>query len=455
MKVRGQGPITLLFLAILIGMGIAATRTGPRPEPAGTAGQAPSGAWVCPHGGGTGWQTTLYLSNPSDAPSTVRVTALGDGEPSAVSTSTVPAGTTAHVDVPSIGRDAATSVEWFGGWVAAGWVAIAGGGDTGVTAEPCGSTALNWFAPDGSTSQGSESTYLVIANPSAADAVFSVVLFAADRAPIRESRWTDLVLPGHRSMDLYVNHFAVSEAAVSAEVDVTSGRVAVASLGISKAGGVRSALGATALGERVMLPVSAGVGQSQLLVVTPLQGDALFGAILLSGQAAQPAGGLTQVTQAGQSAKAYPIISDGPSSVEVQTRGGARIGAALRSIGSKDTAATGGSLEPDSAWLVLPTVAGEPSHPGLVLVNPGPAEAQVTLHLLGAPGESLPADITVVVGPSSATSAPASFLSSDPEAAVLVRSTGAQILALGASTSLGSGADGYALAMGVPLRGAG
>src|SRR6202795_4629251 len=105
MKSRGQGTIALIVLAVLIGMGVAADRAGPHPEPAGLAGQAPSGAWVCPHGGGPGWQTTLYLSNPSDAPSTVRVTALGDGEPSPVSTSTVPPGTTAHVDVPSIARD--------------------------------------------------------------------------------------------------------------------------------------------------------------------------------------------------------------------------------------------------------------------------------------------------------------------------------------------------------------
>jgi len=289
-----------------------------------------------------------------------------------------------------------------------------------------------------------------VANPSAADAVFNVVLFAADRAPIRESKWTDIVLPGHRSMDLYINHFAVSEAAVSAEVDVTSGRVTVASLGISKAGGVRSALGSTSLGERAMLPVAGGVGQSQLVLVTPVAGDVSFGVALLSGQAAQPAGGLTQATQPGQSAKAYPIISDGPSSVQVQTQGGAGVGAALRSIGSNDSAATGGALAPEWAWVVLPTVAGQPSHPGLVLVNPGTTSADVTLHILAASGETPPPDIQLTIGPSSVAAVPASFLTVDPTAAVLVRSTGAQVLAIGASTSLGSGADGYALAMGVP-----
>src|ERR1700675_3554275 len=132
MKSRGQGTIALIVLAVLIGMGVAADRAGPHPEPAGLAGQAPSGAWVCPHGGGQGWVTTLYLSNPSDVPSTVRVTSLGGGEPTQVATQSVPAGATVHVDVPSSGRDAATSVEWFGGWVAAGWVATAGGGDAGV-----------------------------------------------------------------------------------------------------------------------------------------------------------------------------------------------------------------------------------------------------------------------------------------------------------------------------------
>jgi hypothetical protein len=334
--------------------------------------------------------------------------------------------------------------------VAAGWVAVAGGGDRGVTAEACGSAGSTWFAPDGSTHQRSDATYLVIANPSSADAVFSVALFAPDRAPIRESKWTNLVLPGFRSIALRENDFAVSEAAVSAEVDVSSGRVAVSSLGISTAGGVRSALASNSLEQQAFLPLGAGIGQSELVLMTPTDGDLSFNATLLSGQASQPAGSLTQATQSGQSARSYPIISAGPSSVDV-TGQGAGFSAVLRSRGTFDSASTAGGV-PATSWLVLPTVAGEPSVPGLVLVNPGSDAVEVTLHLIGAAGSTSPPDITVNVAADSVVAAPSAFLAAAPLAAVLVRSATAPIIALGASTSLGAaGSDGYCLAVGVRL----
>ncbi len=448
LRARGQLPIALAVLVAMLAAGVVANRVGPKAQAPGAPGLAPSGAWVCPHGGGPGWNTTLFLSNPGDSPATVEVTALSRASSGPVASLTLAGGTTTRVQVPSGDRSSSTSVEWFGGWVAAGWVAVAGGPDKGVTAEACGSAGSTWFAPDGSTHQGSETTYLIVANPSAADAVFSVSLFAPDRAPIRESKWSNLVLPGHRSIALRENDFAVSEAVVSAELDVSSGRVAVSSLGISTAGGVRSSLGSTSLVQQAYLPLGAGIGQSELLLMTPNQGDLSFGATLLSGRPPQPAGGMTQATQGGQSARSYPIISDGPSSVDV-TGQGTGFSAALRSRGTLDSASTAGAA-PATAWLVLPTVAGEPSVPGLVLVNPGSGSVDVTLHLIGAAGLTLPADVTVTVPADSVGAAPPEFLAAAPLAAVLVRSASTPIIALGSSTSLGSaGSDGYCLAVGV------
>ena len=448
MRARGQTATALAVLALMVAAGLLANRVGPRAPAAGRPGQAPSGAWVCPHGGGRDWTTTLFLSNPGDTPSTVRVTAISKSSAGPVASLTVAAGATTAIEVPSSDRSSATSVEWFGGWVAAGWVAVAGGLDKGVTAEACGSAASTWFTPDGSTHQGSETTYLVVANTTAADAVFSVALFAPDRAPIRQTKWTNLVLPGFRSLALRENDFAVSEAAVSAEVDVSSGRVGVSSLGITTAGGVRSAMGSTSLAQGSFLPLAGGIGQSELVLMTPKGGDLSFGATLLSGSPPQPAGGIIQATQGGQSARSYPIISEGPSSVEV-TGQGPPFSAALRSRGTLDSASTAGTIAPVPAWLVLPTVAGAPSLPGLVLVNPGAAAVDVSLHLIGSAGATLPSDITVNVPADSVAAAPQAFMSAAPQAAVLVRSASAPIIALGASTSLGS--DGYCLAVGVPL----
>ena len=392
----------------------------------------------------------MFLSNPGPTPATVKVTAISKSSSGPVASLTLAGGTTTQLQVPSADRSSSTSVEWFGGWVAAGWVAVAGGTDKGVTAEACGTAGSTWFASDGSTHQGSETTYLIVTNPSAAQAVFSVALFAPDRAPIRESNWTNIVLAANRSVALRENDFAVSEAAVSAEVDVSSGRVSVSSLGISTAGGVRSALASASLAQQAYLPLAAGIGQSELVLMTPNDGDLSFGATLLSGREPQPAGGMTQATQAGQSAKSYPIISDGPSSVDV-TGQGAPFSAALRSRGVYDSASTAGGT-PATEWLVLPTVAGEPSVPGLVLVNPGADAVEVTLHLIGAPDATLPADVTVTVGANSVGAAPSDFLAAAPLASVLVTSATSPIIALGASTSLGSaGSDGYCLAIGVKV----
>ena len=452
MRARGQGPLAAFVALALVAGGVALNRLGPRPEPAAVAGTAPSGMWVCPNGGGGGWNTTLYLANPGATTSTVRVTSLSDGAPHELAPISVAPGVEVAVAVPSSSAGAATTVEWFGGWVGAGWVSTAGGSARGVAAEPCAAPAGTWYAPDGSTVQGQQTTYLVVANPSAADAVFSVALFTPDRPPIRESKWTNLVLPGSRSIALRLNLFAANEAAVSAEIDVSSGRVAVSSLVLSSAGGVSSALGQTSLGTSALLPVAGGAGQTELVLMAPAHDDAAFGATLVSQHPVQPAGGLAEVTQPGQSARSYPVIVTGPSSVDVRTNG-APMAAALRSQGSPDTGATGGALRATSGWIVLPSVVGDRPQPGLVLVNPGSQAVQVTLHLLGTGATVTPADVTVTVGPSSTATAPAGFLEAAPTAAVVARSDGGAFVALGASTS--PTADGYALSVGVPLPSSG
>jgi len=451
----GRGLAATAVLAALIAGGVGLQRAGPRAEPAAPPGSASSGWSVCPHGGGRGWTTTVFLANPGTSQATVRLTALGPRAPKPLLSRIVPAGTVSGVRVPSVQRDAATVVEWFGSRVVAGWTARAGGDDSGVAAESCGEAGPTWFAPDGSTVRG-EHTFLVVANPSAATAVFSVALFTNDLPPIRRSNWTNIELPGLRSTVLDVDRQAPNEAAVSAEVDVSSGRVAVSSLGVSDAGGVRSAAATPSLSDRAILPVAAGAGQSEIVVAVPGGSDVRFGATLISQRPPQAAGSLGAATQRGRSAKSYPVITNGPSSVDLLTQDAAPVAAALRSRGAIDSAATGGTFEPASTWVVLPTVVGAVVHPGVVLVNPGARPANVLLHLLGAPGDQLPPDIAMTVAANSAALVPASFLHPIPRAAVLVRATGGEIVALGASTSLGPrGLDGYALALGVPIPGSG
>jgi hypothetical protein len=271
-------------------------------------------------------------------------------------------------------------------------------------------TGPTWFAPDGTTEQG-EDAYLVVMNPFAVDAVFDVVLYTPKRAPIRNSALTDHVLRPGKSVAFRLNAFAEGEAAVGAEVDVSLGRVAVSSLGITRDGGIRSVIGTTATGSITLLPVGGGAGQSTVDVVVPGEDQLDFGATLLSSEAPVPAGGLTEASQNPTSARPYPVTFSGPSSVHVVAQGDGAFAASLRSVGvGNDDGATGGVPESASSWVVLPAIAGEPSRPRIVLVNPGNTTVTVTFHALAAEGDTAPPDATLTIEPGSVDQVPPGFL---------------------------------------------
>ena len=80
MRARGQGvlAVTMVGIAVLVGLGFG--RLGPATRDPVTPGQAPSGAWYCPHGGGDGWHATVFLANPGTQDVTARLTGLTASE---------------------------------------------------------------------------------------------------------------------------------------------------------------------------------------------------------------------------------------------------------------------------------------------------------------------------------------------------------------------------------------
>jgi hypothetical protein len=395
----------------------------------------------------------LYLANPGVGDVTARITSMSSRRPEAPFDVDVPAQATVAVEVPAMGREASTFVEYFGGWIGAGWVAQGGGGEIGVGAEPCAPDAgRTWFSPDGTTEKG-EDAYIVVMNPFAEDAVFDVVLLTPKRAPIRTSELSDVVLRSGKSVAFRANAFAEGEPAVGAEVDVSLGRVAVSSLGVSREAGIRSVIGRADVSPQAFLPAGAGSGQSTFVLMVPGQDQVSFGATLLSADLPVPAGGLTEATQGPLSARPYPVTTSGASSIDVVSQGSVPFVAIQRAIGvGNDDASTGGAAEPGSDWLVLPAIAGEPSHPGLVIVNPGNTTVTVTLHALAPEGVTPPPDITFVVPAASVRTAPRDFLNEDHRSAIEVRAEGGDVIAMAASTSLGNeGLSTYALSIGVAV----
>jgi hypothetical protein len=451
MRARGQGWLALAVAALIVAAGLGFDRLGPKAPAAAAAGAARSGTWFCPHGGGSGWRTVLTLANPGTTDVTARITSMGPKGSKDPQPIDVPAGSEVRQDVPSSERGGATLVEYFGGWIAAGWTAQAGGDDVGVSAEPCAPSASpTWFSAD-NTTQHDQDAYLVIMNPFDVPAVFDVAIFTAQRAPIRDSDLTDVSLRAHRSVVVGLDAFAQGEEALTAQVNVTSGRAIVASLGVAHDAGIRSALAAPSTTTQAFLPVAAGTGLSQIEIGVPGESGAQLDGTLLSGRAAGPVQSLVGVAQDPFTARIYQLHTTGPSAAVVRTKNGAAFVAALRSNGlGGDVASTGGTTSTADTWLVTPTVMGSHATPGLVLVNPGDTSVTVGLHLLAIDGASAAGDVSVTVPASSTVAAPPGFLASSPGASVLVTADGG-IVAMGASTSQLAGRGAYAFAMGVPV----
>jgi len=452
MRTLGRGVLALVVAGLVVVGGIAAERVGPAAPAAAVRGSAVSSAWLCPHGGGPGWTGTIALADPGPEPAEVRLTELSTGAESAPVTIAVPAGHEVLQPVESGSTADATYVEVFGGWVGAGWLVRSATPSRGLGVEPCASAASRtWYMTDADTQQHHRS-YLVVMNPFSVEAVFDVALFRPRLPPVRSADWIDLTLPPGRSIALSVGSKVLGQEIVGAEVDVSRGRVAAASLSVNPDGGVRSVLGAPVATSTAYLPVAGGAGQSELAVFVPGSEGAQFTTQLLSAVTPQAAGTAGNTQQPGASTAGYPIISVGPSSVDVTSEAGVPFVAALRGTGQQtDDAATAGAVAPATSWVVSPTVDAEPAHPQLVLVDPGPTAVQVTLQLL-TPGSG-PAGprVTITVPAGRVAGAPRGFLERSDRAAVLVTANG-PIVALGASTS--GGANGLAFfgsAVGVPV----
>jgi hypothetical protein len=448
---RGQALLALASVAFFVAALAWLDRTGVRSPASLPPGTAPSGAWVCPHGGGSELSVALYLANPGVAPVTARITELGTDAAGSPESYEVPAGSTLRIDQVPEDRGASTYIEYFDGWIGAGWVSST---EEGVAAEPCaGDAARGWYLTDGTT-QLDEEAYVVVANPFATPAVMDVALYTGDRAPIRDSEWTDLVIPAGRSTALHLNTKVEGEPVVAVALEVSVGRVVAASLGVSDRTKVRSALGWTGPATGAIFPLMQGSGQTELLILSTSERSIRFGATGLGEAPPRPAGGLTEQEHGPAAARAYAIpVEPGPVGIRLFTFEEAPVVAALRALGpGEDLGATAGAVARSESWLVLPAASRTKAVPGAVLVNDGDSDVVATLELLPREGDTAAAPVTVRVPAHAAAAVPPEFWASAPGAAMLVRAEGSPLVALAASTSPGRGsADAFALSMGVPL----
>jgi len=455
LRARGQALAAVgTVVAVATGL-VLLDRTGTPPPAGAKGGAAPSGAWICPHGGGSDWAVSVFLANPGPSPVTARVTALSDRSPEAPTTVEVPPGATVRIPAIADVRSSATYVEYFGGWAGAGWVATSGSASEGLAAEPCaGEASRRWFVPDGTT-QLHEDAYVVVTNPFDAPAVLDAAVFTPDRAPVRDSAWTDLVVRPQRSIVLHLNAKVEGEAVAATAIEVSVGRVVAASLGVTDGTRIRSSLGAADTATGGVLPEIGGSGQAELIVLSVTDQTIRFGATALTEELPRPAGGLTEQDHPPLSARAYPVqVGSGPSAIRPFVLDGGSAVTALRVLGSRDVGATAGASSPAGTWLVFPALAGSTAEPALVLANDGDAEAVATLEFLPGEGGTAAESITVDVPAHGTAAVPPAFLASAPGSAVVVRAT-SPIVAMSAASVAGDDRRGtggaFALSVGVPV----
>ncbi|MGZ8624590.1 MAG: DUF5719 family protein [Actinomycetota bacterium] len=455
MRNRGQLLVALVVLAGVIAGALYLDReVGARPLEVSAVSGVPSGAWFCPHGGGSkDWEVRLQLANPGEEPVPVRVRSITSARQAPPEDHVVEPGTTLVIPVPGDGRESSTSVEYFGGFVAAGWLSHAGDDASGVAAEPClPDSSDRWLLPDGATLEENDD-YVIVMNPYATDAVISLTLLSDGRGdPVRTEEWTNVTLKPFHSRAFRLNDKALGETTVSTVVDVSVGRVAAATLGISRTAGVRSSVGLPSGATTQILPGAADAGRTDLPVMSAgLERVALSGTIL-DAETTQPLAALADAAPAGESARTIPFTTGTPTTLVVNAAG-PDVAFARRTFGvASDQGSTAGATEPAAAWIVLPSVVGQPSHPAIVLANPGEERATVTLSVLPVEGESLPEPVTVEVPPLSTVLAPKGFVTEASTSSVLVLASSGTLVPASASYALGrEGFATFAVALGVRI----
>jgi hypothetical protein len=492
MRSRGAFLTVVLVVGLVAGGGwLLEHKAGLRParalEGSGSVGgrdDAPSGAWYCPHGGGKGWTGALSISNPGDTDVSIRIRTMTRHGDHPAQEATVPAHSRLSVEVPASTREASTEVEYFGGWVAAGWVTTAperpaspgsGGAapspaptpspgpsaspgtpggesgspeepavEAGVAAESCaGAAGRTWYLADGSTVQGQED-YVVVMNPFGSEASFHLALLAE----AREVDGGEITVPGGQSRAIHVNLKALGEQTVAAVVTSDIGRVVAASLGIADSGGIRSAIGVPTPIADPVVPGAGDAGGTEIPFLNPAKVGVSYGVDFLNDKGRSLA--LPPGQRVGPNAtRTETLTATGPGAVSIVPDGDWELVADRRTLGIRGDQGSTPALAPAPAWLLSSPAAGPFDAAQVALANTGPDPVTVTLTGLTPTGLAPGPPASVTIPPDSSIQAPVPFLAGHAQASVVAVSDGGSFVAVMTATAR-QGA-GYAAAAGVPI----
>lgn len=446
-RVGRRSVAAVVVAALVIASGWWLDDLGARPAGAGVAGP-PTGAWFCPHGGAKGWSAWVVITNPGRVAASVRLTSFDASGSSASATFTVPSDRQVYRSIPAGTSEAATQVEYFGGWVGAETVVQTASG--ALAAERCQSAPHPaWYLPDVSTAPG-RTTYLVVMNPFDTNAEFDVVFHTENRTVTPGALTPQVVRPG-RSVAIKVNTYVLGgpkEATVSAEVHPIIGRVVPGAFGTAGSS-LRAEAGQPDASALQLIP-AAGYGSAGFLQIdNTASRDAHLTVTQLGPTSSRTVTTAATTTLPAGRAMTVPLTGFPDGSIEVTSRDGLPVAAAVRLEGPvADEATVGAAGPPGPAWLVLPPAPSDGGNETVVLMNPGKKSTTVGLRVIGpsgvvgAPTVTVPAGRTVMF--------PLSQLGGSQLLSVVVSSLRGIVAGAVASTSSG---DGFAATTGLPMPG--
>jgi hypothetical protein len=446
--------VAALTALVVVG-GLALERElGVRPA-AGAPEFAPTGAWFCPHGGGEGMKGWVVITNPNPRPVRIRLTTFGPRGPVERRDFSVPATSQQYRAVRTADARSATEVEHFGGSVAAAWVLQRTGSASATAASRCSpSSAPSWYAPDLPTGEG-QTSYLVVMNPFAEDATFSVVFRTDQRLRVTPSDLSPKVLAAGTTIAVRVNRFllqAPKERILTAEVQMKVGRVIAGSLSVSE-DGIGTEVAVPLLARRWVLPAADFEGGTTINLMQPQNRP---GHLTVVGQGLNEDRLLTDgpgtLSLEPEQVRAFGVQDSSAVGVVVEVEPGAQVAAQRHVVGeSGDPALIGGSLLSRSRWVVSPTLPPTGGRTTLVLENPGQDQAMITLELIGPEG-TIPAGVFqhLTVSPGRSLTVDLGRIVGDQPVSALLTATEGTVVAGAASNASDEG--GYAATLGVPAR---
>ena len=449
--IRVRAVALLVVVAFLAGSGLLLDRAvGPNGAAEGAPSADPTGALFCPHGGHSGWEGWVVVTNPGRRRVRVRLTQLGKDGTLSVTTFAVGALRQVYRQISADDPADATQVEYFGGWVGAAAI-VATGAPGGLAAERCEQTAhRNWFVMDVPTG-ADQTSYLVVMNPFDEPAEFDVVL-RTEKREVAAGPLTPYVLAPQHSVGIQVNDFLLlgpGEESLTARVIQRVGRVVAGGLQMSVAG-IRAEVGVSGAGARWVIPAGADAGTRELVVLNDGDSRADLSVVAQGPKVQRLVSGPEGFSVGPGEVKTFQPERVKDAGLLVAGSNGRPMIAALRLTGPREDSATlNGSSTTAGDWLVMPTLPPTGGRSFLFLQNPGRRRVEVSFQLIGSEGPS-PASIRTRTIPPGGTIWIILPPQGDRPVSAVVSARGGTIVASVASYSLDR--TGYAATLGLPIR---